>query len=220
MTAAETSADAAQFFHRFADQFDTLYDGRRGFVMRWLDRNFRSDMFVRYALTFDAFGDLKGKTVLDVGCGSGPYVVEALRRGAAAVTAVDPAERMLALVEQKLAGSPDRGKCRTVHGLFPGVALEPHDFAIVMGVMDYVEDAQGFLTALRPLVKTTAAISFPSRHWFRTPVRKVRYRLRCCPLFFYDAERIRQLGSRAGFGSVKIKKIPGAGLDYHVCLSP
>src|SRR5688572_18388040 len=101
LDASAKSLDAARFFDRFAEKFDTLYDGRRGPLLRWLDRRFRSDMFVRYALTFEAFGDLKGAEVLDVGCGSGPYVVEAFQRGAARVTAVDPAEGMLELVAAK-----------------------------------------------------------------------------------------------------------------------
>lgn len=224
MTAVERSVQssegAARFFDQFAGQFDTLYDGQRGPLMRWLDRRFRSDMFTRFALTFECFGELSGKSVLDVGCGSGPYVVEAFRRGAASVTALDPADGMLELTKQKLAGTPHEGKCQLVRGLFPGPKLEPHDVAIVMGVMDYVEDAATFLRELRPLVKQTAAISFPSRHWLRTPIRKVRYKLRRCPLYFYDSDSIERLARGAGWSKVAIKKIEGAGLDYHVCLEP
>ncbi len=223
MTAVERGIEgsgAARFFDQFAGRFDTLYDGRRGPLLRWLDKRFRSDMFARFQLTFEAFGELTGKTVLDVGCGSGPYVVEAFRRGAASVTALDPAQGMLDLTREKLAGTEHLAKCKLVRGMFPGPELEPHDFAIVMGVMDYVEDAEGFLRALRPLVREIAAVSFPSRHWFRTPVRKVRYTLRRCPVYFYDADQIERLARSAGYSKVKINKIDGAGLDYHVCLSP
>ena len=34
-------------------------------------RRFGSDMFIRFALTFEALGDLTETTALDVGCGSG-----------------------------------------------------------------------------------------------------------------------------------------------------
>jgi len=105
-------------------------------------------------------------------------------------------------------------------GLFPQVCPTPHDHVIVMGVMDYVEDPVGFLKALRPLVKVSAAISFPSRHWFRTPVRKVRYALRNCPVYFYTRNEIECMARTAGFSSVVINKIPGAGMDYHVWLRP
>jgi 2-polyprenyl-3-methyl-5-hydroxy-6-metoxy-1,4-benzoquinol methylase len=209
---------AAQFFDGFAEAFDTIYDNKRNLFMRWVDRRFRSDMFIRFALTFEAFGDLTEKSVLDIGCGSGPYVLEALNRGARHVTAVDPAPNMLALVRQRLerAGLADR--CSVVVGLFPGVDVTTHDHAMILGVMDYVADAKAFLDALPPLVNISAVISFPSKHWFRTPFRKYRYRLRKCPVFFYDEEEIRALCSAAGFGSIEIHKIPGAGMDYHVCL--
>lgn len=215
-----TESEAAKFFDSFAEAFDTIYDGRRSFLIQWLDRRFRSDIFVRFALTFKVFGNLAGKTVLDIGCGSGPYVVEAVRRGAKWVTAVDPAPNMLALVRQRLEGSGVADRCSLVRGSFPGVELGVHDHAIVMGVMDYIANASAFVAALKPLVRVSAAVSFPSKHWFRTPFRRFRYRLRRCPVYFYDETEIKNLCSAAGFRKIEIRKISGAGMDYHVCLTP
>lgn len=213
--------NAATFFNSFAETFDTIYDQKRNPFMRWVDGKFRSDMFIRYALTFEALGQLKGSTVLDVGCGSGPYIAEAFRRGADRVTGIDPAPNMLALVRQRLtqAGVAET-RCALITGMFPGTHVEPHDFAIVMGVMDYVEDSEAFLKALRPLVKRLAVVSFPSEHWFRTPFRKLRYRLRQCPVYFYDESGIRRSATAAGFTDVRIQKIQGAGMDFHVGLRP
>jgi 2-polyprenyl-3-methyl-5-hydroxy-6-metoxy-1,4-benzoquinol methylase len=213
--------NAATFFNGFAETFDTIYDQKRNRFMRWVDCTFRSDMFIRYALTFEALGDLMGSTVLDVGCGSGPYIIEAFKRGACRVTGVDPAPNMLALVRQRLQQNGlVEDRCDLLEGIFPDVNVEPRDYVIVMGVMDYVADAQGFLNALRPLVKRLAVVSFPSEHWFRAPFRKLRYRLRQCPLYFYDDARIRRLCLAAGFTDIRIRKIPGAGMDFHVCLKP
>jgi len=211
---------AAKFFDRFAASFDTIYDGKRSAVMQRVDRYFRSDMFVRFALTFEALGDLSGKTVLDIGCGSGPYVVEALSRRAAIVTAVDPAANMLALVRERLEGRSFAGRCSLVQAAFPADNLEAHDHVVVMGVMDYISDAATFLANLKSVTKLSAAVSFPSSHWMRTPIRKLRYRLRRCPVYFYDREQIERLATIAGFRTIEIRKIPGAGMDYHVCLKP
>jgi 2-polyprenyl-3-methyl-5-hydroxy-6-metoxy-1,4-benzoquinol methylase len=213
--------NAATFFNGFAETFDTIYDQKRNRFMRWVDCTFRSDMFIRYALTFEALGQLQGSMVLDVGCGSGPYIIEAFKRGADRVTGIDPAPNMLALVRQRLDQLGVGGnRCELFEGVFPGVLVRPHDFVIVMGVLDYVADAQAFLNALRPLVKCLAVVSFPSEHWFRSPFRKMRYRMRQCPVYFYDEARIKSLCSLAGFNHVEIKKIPGAGMDFHVCLRP
>ena len=214
------SKKAAAFFDGFAEVFDTLYEGKRSRWMQWLDRTFRSDIYIRFDRTFRAFGDLNGKTVLDIGCGSGVYAVEALRRGAQHVVAFDPAQGMLDLVRQRLQKSGVEGRCELVLGTFPDASLKPADHVIVMGVMDYIEDAEGFLRSLRPLVRQSAAVSFPSRHWLRTPLRSVRYRLRKCPVYFYSEKQVKDLGQRVGFGSVEVYKIPGAGMDYHVVLRP
>jgi len=214
----DPASEAATFFNVFAEAFDTLYDGKRNIVMRWIDRHFRSDMFARFALTFETLGDIAGRTILDIGCGSGPYVVEALKRGARHVTAVDPASNMLMLTRERISRAGGMDRCRLVAGLFPSVTLQPHDYAIVMGVMDYVADAEAFLAALRPLVVQAAAVSFPSKHWLRTPLRRVRYRLRRCPVYFYDEREIRRLASNAGFQHIDLTKISGAGMDFHACL--
>jgi ubiquinone/menaquinone biosynthesis C-methylase UbiE len=213
--------NAATFFNGFAETFDTIYDQKRNLLMRWIDCTFRSDMFIRYALTFQAMEQIKGCSILDIGCGSGPYIVEALKRGADRVTGIDPAPNMLSLVRHRLEQSAIRkDRCVLIEGLFPGVSVEPHDYAIVMGVMDYVPDAEAFIRALKPIVTRLAVLSFPSQHWFRTPFRRMRYRMRRCPVYFYDEGHIRELCLTAGFNDVHISKIPGAGMDYHVCVRP
>jgi hypothetical protein len=39
-------------------------------------------------------------------------------------------------------------------------------------------------------------------------------------VFFYDENQLRALARSAGFSSLEIFKIPGAGMDYHVSLRP
>ena len=82
---------------------------------------------------------------------------------------------MLELLRTRLQQSGLDNRCELASGAFPDVALQPVDYVIVMGVMDYVRDAEG-LCSLRPLVRQSAAVSFPSKHWLRTPLRKVALR--------------------------------------------
>lgn len=86
-----------------------------------------------------------------------------------------------------------------------------------MGVIDYVADAKAFLDTLFSITKLCAVVSFPSKHWFRTPFRRIRYRIHRRPFYFYDKIKIRELVMKAGFKEIEIKKIPGTGMDYHVC---
>ena len=208
-------------FDRFAHTFDTFYDGKRSPVMQWIDRHYRHDVFERYWQTFERLGDLSGKRGLDVGCGSGLYVAEAVRRGAREVVALDPALGMLELARQRIEKTGRLDRVAFVEGYFPQKTPGgPFDFAIVIGVLDYVAEPVALLKALRGILTGRAAVSFPSKHWFRTPIRKFRCRLRNCPVYFYDERMIRSIGREAGFGTVDVLKICGAPMDYHVCLAP
>lgn len=209
-----------RFFNDFADKFDTFYDEKRGWMMRWVDRHFRRDVLLRFEMTFELLGNLSGKRVLDVGCGSGPYIVEALRRGAHHVTGIDPAPRMLALARGRITRVGMDEKVTLVEGRFPEKCPPGQfDFAILMGVMDYIGDATSFLRSLQAVIKQGAAVSFPSVHWFRSPFRKVRYQLRRCPVYFYTAAQIEILMQEVGVKNYSVTKIPGPGMDYILCLS-
>jgi SAM-dependent methyltransferase len=212
--------NSGSFFNNYADKFDTFYDCNRSPWMQWIDLHFRRDMFVRFAMTFDFLGDLNGKSVLDIGCGSGPYLVEALLRGASHVIGIDPAPHMLALAKRRTSQAEMLDKVILLEGYFPQTCPEEIvDYAIVMGVMDYISDPLSFLYKLRVVVTAGAAISFPSIHWFRTPFRKVRYMIRRCPVFFYTENQIQDLLKEVGVECYTITKIPGAGMDYVVSIS-
>jgi ubiquinone/menaquinone biosynthesis C-methylase UbiE len=176
-------------------------------------------MYLRAEMTFEFLGSLNGKRVLDIGCGSGFYIANALKRGALHVTGIDPAPGMLALARQRVAAQGEEGRVSLIEGYFPEVVPPGRfDYAIVMGVLDYIEDPLHFLRELRKRIEVRAAVSFPSRHWFRTPLRQFRYRLRRCPVYFYTAERIQGLVASAGIPKCRLTKIPGAGMDYVACL--
>ena len=215
---SSTDERAGRFFHGFADTFDSLYDGRRGPVWRLLDSTFRRDIIERFRLTFDRLGDLQGKTVLDIGCGSGVYLREALARGATKVVGVDAAPRMLELAKERLDAAGHAGRYELVDGNYPTSAPLPKaDCAIVMGVMDYVPDPVRFCSALREQLEGgLAAFSFPSRHWLRSPIREVRYKLRNVPLYLYERRDVDRVLRDAGMTPVHVEKIRGAGQDFHV----
>jgi 2-polyprenyl-3-methyl-5-hydroxy-6-metoxy-1,4-benzoquinol methylase len=217
----QTSHDkkVGTYFDKAAVTFDTFYDYKRSTFMQWVDRKFRSDVFNRYYATFETLTPLEGKRVLDIGCGSGPYMAEAARRGAARVVGLDMAEGMLELARRRVKAGGLADKCQFVLGVFPqDVPAEIFDYSITMGVMDYVEDPLVFLTAVAKQVRVCGVLSFPSKHWFRTPLRKARYRLKCCPVYFYEPAQLERLAKDAGFSRANIVKMPGAGMDYFVTL--
>ena len=88
--------------------------------MQWVDRRFRSDMFIRYQWTFERLGSLAGRRGIDIGCGSGHYVAEALQQGAAHVVALDPAPRMIDLTRTRVQRLRALDRATLFDGYFPG----------------------------------------------------------------------------------------------------
>ncbi|MHC4154172.1 MAG: class I SAM-dependent methyltransferase, partial [Planctomycetota bacterium] len=207
------------YFDKAAFSFDTFYDRKRSAFMQWVDRQFRSDVFERYRMTFEVLQPMKDRTLLDIGCGTGPYVVEAARRGSKKVVGLDMAQSMLDLASLRAEATGNAETCQFVLGTFPQDApRERFDYAIVMGVMDYIPDPHNFLQGLAKQINDRAVLSFPSKHWFRTSLRKFRYWLKRCPVYFYEPSQIEELSKSAGFSNTEIRKIPGAGMDYFVTL--
>lgn len=222
-TGTDQQAKVSRFFSKFAVTWDALYGGRRSLLWRLIDHTFRRDIYERYEITFDRLGrNVAGRSVLDVGCGSGIYCLEAARRGAARVVGIDAAENMIALARTRAAALGYAGVCEFARASFPPdepvpVLQRPFDFAIVMGVMDYVPDAVTFLKALRPLVTGFAVLSFPGRHWLREPLRRYRYKLLGrCAVYGYDEEAVRGACAPAGFPRVEIARLDHSGICYIV----
>ena len=212
-----TGDQVGRYFDKASTIFDTFYDDQRSPFMRWVDRNFRRDIYDRFERAFNAIVPLDGKSVLDIGCGSGPYSVECARRGARRVVGLDLAEGMLDLARGRAREMGLESTCEFVQGQFPdNVPDEVFDHALVMGVMDYIADKAPFVRTLARCTAVSAVLSFPSTHWFRSPIRVVRYKLKRCPLWLYNQNQITALMTDAGFASFEIDKIPGAGLDYVV----
>ena len=208
------SQAVSRYFQGAADDFDAIYGGK-GLLGRWVDRTWRRDMYERFRLTFEACGDIADKNVLDIGCGSGRYSVEFAARGAAQVVGIDFAPRMVTLSQQHASNSGVGDRCRfIVEDFMQAEFTERFDICVAIGVFDYIASPKVFLDKMRSLADQKLILSFPSRSPIRTPIRKARYLLKRCPVYFYDRDQITNLVS--GLGRASIIKIPGQGMDFFV----
>jgi 2-polyprenyl-3-methyl-5-hydroxy-6-metoxy-1,4-benzoquinol methylase len=201
-----------RYFDRAADDFDAIYGGK-GLLGRWIDRHFRPDMYERYRLTFETCGDVGGKTVLDIGCGGGRYSIEFAKRGAAQVVGLDFAPNMVKLARQRAEEHGVQGCCHFIVGDFMQVEFHQRfDICIAIGVFDYIAQPRPFLEKMKSLTNEWMIMTFPSKSLIRTPIRKVRYWLKRCPVYFYERKVIETLLN--GLGQYQVIKIPGQGMDY------
>jgi len=195
-----------RFFSSFAPQWDTLYGAKRSTLWRLFDATFRRDVYERYAFTLAAMGpDLRGKSVLDAGCGNGIYCFEAAKRGAARVLGVDVAPGMIQVARQGAEADKSRAVCEFRTGQFPQFAAtlagqEKFDFVILTGVLDYIEDTSGFLRAFRPITRGAVIASVPERQPLRYFLRRTRYRwLKRPDVYHYTRGQVDRMFADAGF---------------------
>ncbi len=199
----------ATHFDYAAQKFDSFYEEEsKNSLGRWIDRSLRKSMRERFDRTFEVLQPLEGKTVLDIGCGSGRYTVVCAELGARQVVGTDFAPAMIDIAQRisREAGLEDKVQFILGDHLDQEYPMT-FDAAIVMGVFDYVADPVSFIQKTMNDVKGTVVASFPVRYDLWAFQRKVRYRLfKRCPLYFYSQRRLQTILEKAGVKQYNIRK--------------
>lgn len=202
------SANAvADYFDRQAKRFPMINRGGAHCGRRLVDSLFRRSLKLRFERTLSECDPISGRRVLDVGCGPGSYSIALARRGAERVAGIDVSSRMIELAAQHAAAAGVGEKCIfQVADLREFDANEPFDYVIVMGVMDYVQDAAGFITKVLSLTRGKALFSFPKRGGILSWQRRLRYRWKC-PIFLCAREELIGLFKSTMCSSPRIERL-------------
>lgn len=217
MTTTTTSGRVGAYFDRKAASFDAIYSGHKPLPGRVWDRITRRNIGDRLEFTKRVLSPVQGKSILDVGCGSGRYGLEFAAMGARRVVGIDVAEQMLVLA-RRLAEERAAGVCEFLNTdvlrYSPG---ERFDAVVAMGFFDYVDDPVRVLAHLRSLTDGVVVAAFPARGAFRVPFRKLYLTARGCPVFFYTRGGILELCRRAG---LECRQLERRGPIYLLVASP
>jgi 2-polyprenyl-3-methyl-5-hydroxy-6-metoxy-1,4-benzoquinol methylase len=186
-----------------ATRFDAIYEeGKKGILARWIDNVWRGVVRRRLDLTLDKLSPLDGKTVLDVGCGSGRFCIAYARHGAERVVGVDFAPAMIRIAQDMAEQAGLQDVCEFRVGTFPDVVPDgPFDAATALGVLDYVADPVALIRNMAARTRKTLVLSFPKAWEWRVPVRRVRFWWNGCPLFLYSAKKVRAILAEADVAS-------------------
>ncbi len=190
------------------NDFDSIYARSKSRFDNWIDATFRWDMYARFDYTMENAEPIHGRTILDVGCGTGRYALEFARRGARRVVGIDIAEKMLAVCEQRAREEHLDDRCVFVHtDLTKYQPDEKFDVCIGIGLFDYIREPLPVLIKMREVVTDRAIISLPRFWTWRAPVRRARLALRGCDVYFYTKEHIDALLRQAGFKKYTLKQV-------------
>lgn len=162
----------------------------------------------RMKLTLEACQPIEGKSVLDVGCGTGRFCFPLVEMGAGKAVGVDFADAMIDEANEMAAEKKLADHCHfECADIMEFQADEPFDYVIAVGLFDYVKDARHLMQKLRTLTKGKAVMTFPRADTWRAPLRKLRLTLLGCPVFFYTEKRIRDHLMIAGFTVRNLLKV-------------
>ncbi len=195
----------ARFWNNIAEEFDSIYTGRKGAIGRLMDRWLRKDIYQRFDWVMERSGDVKGIQICDIGCGSGRFVTEFASRGAAHVTGVDVAPEMIRLAKDLLTRDGRVSLCDfVVSDVLDWKTAQTYDLTIAIGFWDYIQDPPERLRLIRKLTRQKFLSAWPRFWTWRMPVRKIRLQyILGCPVYFFRRKQIVAMLREAGFEVVR-----------------
>ena len=198
----------ARFWNDIADDFDAIYSGKKGPIGRALDRWLRRDIYQRYDWVMQKAGDVQGKKICDIGCGSGRFVGTFAKNGAADVLGVDVAPEMLKLAKNLVTTEGVANICRFhLADVLDWKTDETFDITIAIGFWDYIAHPPERLRIIRKLTRQTFLSAWPRRWTWRMPIRKVRLNVQGCPVYFVRRPQVYRMLEQAGFQVVSCEVV-------------
>ena len=210
MMTRDTMPAVARFWNSAAREFDAIYSGAgKSAFAHFLDSFFRRDIYQRFDWVMEKSGDVRGKTICDVGCGSGRFVTEFAQRGASRVTGVDVAPEMLKMARSLVERGGVEQQCDFVSSdILDWKTDRVFDITIAIGLWDYIAAPHQRLLAIRQMTGGTFLSAWPRLWTWRMPVRKLRLGyIRGCPVYFFRKSEVRRLLEEAGFEVVSIETV-------------
>ena len=193
--------DVSVFFDGYAHDFSSIYKEdtkKRSTFDKLMDKWFRQAIKDRFDKTINETKKSSIKSVLDIGCGPGHFVVKFLEQEKK-VTALDIAPSMLEITKKRVqAMGKEEEVTFILEDYLEHKPIKKFDAACVMGFFDYVEDPVSILKKLLQEVNQEIYISIPGNKGFLAWQRKIRYNIRNCPLYLYSLERLTQCLKDAG----------------------
>ena len=192
---------ARDYFDALAPDYDRAFRGEKGGWLETLvNRCFRSPTFVRRMRLLDRLlraEGLSGRSVLDLGCGSGQVSLLAASLGAH-VHAIDIAPRMLEIARASAARAGLAEKVTFEEGDVATAPLPAADLVLLVGVIEYYRDFAPLVARAAAAARRTLMIAHTRRLPHRMLLRKALFALQRSRVYFHPMAGVIAAGTAGG----------------------
>lgn len=203
---SEDSERARGYFDRLAPEYDRAFrlEGR-SLLNVFVNRLFRGRTFVRrMRMLEELFASLAlpGRSVLDLGCGSGQVSLLAASMGAS-VVGIDIAPRMLEIARESAAHAGLSERVRFEEGDAGSVPLPAADVVLLVGVVEYYADFEPLLRRAAEAARDALVIAHANRVGYRMALRRLLFALDGASLYVHPMREVVAAAERAGLPLVE-----------------
>jgi SAM-dependent methyltransferase len=196
-------------FDRTGRHWDDVYTGSgEGWIRRMWNRYGRANVRSRFVRTFEIVPDLSAQRILDVGCGSGRYLTEAVDRGAVEAVGIDISPEMIGVAREAVDGHPRAAAVKLRLGDVTSMELEGgFDLVVANGLFDYLEDPAASLTKAASCCRGVLIATFPHALAIRAFPRLLYWRMRGVRIHLFTRRGIVTMAGRAGLSRCRLERI-------------
>jgi 2-polyprenyl-3-methyl-5-hydroxy-6-metoxy-1,4-benzoquinol methylase len=203
LTVRDDREGAKDYFEKLAPEYDRAFRLQgRGPLNAVVNRLFRGRTFVRRMRLLEGVFErlhLDGKSVLDVGCGSGQVSLLAASMGAR-VHGIDIAPGMLALAREAAERSGLSARARFVEGDVSRDALPEADVVLLVGVIEYYRDFEALIQRAAGATRQALVVAHANRVLYRMALRHAMARLGRLNLYYHPMHAVAAAAHGAGLG--------------------
>ena len=197
------------FFDGYASRFYSIYkEEQKNPLRRFLDRTLRYSMFHRFQKVSEIIENSKSQKILDAGCGPGWHDILLVKSLNVNITGIDVAPEMIKIAKDECDKRNLYSNLKFITAdILEHTFNEKFDVIFALGVVEYFDNPYDLLKKMKIICNNKILFSVPVLNHWLTPQRKIRYKLRKCPLWFYDEKKIQKLMSELSFENFLIHKI-------------
>lgn len=203
-------AGVLNHFENMSDIFDSIYKGEQeSFLYKTIDLLFRKNILERRLNSIlNLCADVRGKNILDIGCGPGRYVVMLAKGKPNLVLGLDMSAAMIDLAKKLAVTNNVADICKFENCDFLQKRFDDKfDIVITAGVFDYTSDPKIYLLKIKSILKEKGLISFPVKWSLLTLARILWLKKKRCPNFYYSKRQIKNLFAQCGLKIDSVYKI-------------